>query len=157
MVAAGELPYRPCAGIVLLNDAGLVFAARRIDMPDAWQMPQGGIDDGETPRRAAQRELAEEIGTDRAEIVAQGSDWLTYDLPPDLLGKALKGRFRGQKQMWFAMRFTGVDSDIDIHGVAHPEFEAWRWMTPDDILTSIVPFKRDVYEKVFSEFSGLLA
>ena len=154
---AKELPYRRCAGIVLLDDAGLVFAGQRLDMPGAWQMPQGGIDKGETAREAARRELAEEIGTDRAEVIAESAGWLTYDLPPHLLGKALKGRWRGQKQKWFAMRFTGRDGDIDIHGVAHPEFSAWRWMAAADIMAAIVPFKRDVYAAVFREFAGLVA
>ena len=142
--------------MVLLDGGGKIFAAQRIDMPGSWQMPQGGIDKGESPRDAALRELAEEIGTARAEILAETRDWLTYDLPPELLGKALKGRYRGQKQKWFAMRFTGTDAEIDIAGVDHPEFDAWRWMTPGDVLAAIVPFKRDVYDAVFAEFADLI-
>ena len=153
---AGDLPYRRCAGVVLLDGSGRVFAAQRIDMPGSWQMPQGGIDKGESPRDAALRELEEEIGTARGEILRESSGWLTYDLPPELLGKALKGRFRGQKQKWFAVRFDGKDTEIDIHGVAHPEFDAWCWMAPADILEVIVPFKRDVYDAVFREFADLI-
>jgi len=152
-----ELPYRPCAGVVLLNDAGLVFAGQRIDMPGAWQMPQGGIDESEEPHEAALRELAEETGTDKAEILAETRDWLVYDLPPELVGKALEGRYRGQKQKWFAMRFTGRDEDIDIRGVRHPEFDAWRWMATAELLDVIVAFKRGIYRSVFEEFSDLLA
>ena len=153
---AGDLPYRRCAGVVLLDGRGRVFAAQRIDMPGSWQMPQGGIDKGESPREAALRELEEEIGTARGVILRESSGWLTYDLPPELLGKALKGRYRGQKQKWFAVRFDGSDADIDIHGVSHPEFDAWRWMAPADILEVIVPFKREVYGAVFREFADLI-
>ena len=147
-----SLPYRPCAGVVLIDSAGMVFAGRRIDNPDAWQMPQGGIDKGESPRQAALRELDEEIGTNKGDVVAETAGWLTYDLPSHLLGKALKGHYRGQKQKWFAMRFTGTDADIDIHSVGHPEFDAWAWLTATDLITRIVPFKRDVYAHVFEEF-----
>ena len=126
-------------------------------MPGAWQMPQGGIDAGETPRQAALRELCEETGTASAAIVAEASEWLSYELPPPLLGKALRGRYRGQTMKWFAMRFSGRDDDIDIHGVAEPEFEAWRWMKGADITASVVPFKRDIYARVFAGFAPLLA
>jgi putative (di)nucleoside polyphosphate hydrolase len=155
--APSDLPYRPCAGVVLIDDAGRVFAGRRIDREDAWQMPQGGIDDGETPRQAALRELCEEIGTDQGEVVAEAVDWYAYDLPDGLLGKALKGRYRGQKQKWFAVRFTGTDADIDIAGVSHPEFNAWAWVTADELIARIVPFKRDIYIRVFEEFRPFLA
>jgi len=154
--APPDLPYRPCAGVVLINDAGQVFAGRRIDLPDAWQMPQGGIDKGETPRDAALRELLEEIGTNKGEVLAETDDWLTYDLPDGLLGTALKGRYRGQKQKWFAVRFTGTDDEIDIAGVEHPEFDAWAWMTADDIIAHIVAFKTDIYRRVFDEFRPYL-
>ena len=153
---AAQLPYRPCAGVMLFNRAGLVWVGRRIDTPDAWQMPQGGIDEGETPRDAALRELAEEIGTDKAEIVGETRDWLTYDLPPELLGKAWKGRFRGQKQKWFACLFLGDDADIDIHTVDHPEFDAWQWVAPDALVGLIVPFKRPVYAALVAEFAALV-
>ncbi len=151
-----DLPYRSCAGVVLIDNAGQVFAGRRIGQPDAWQMPQGGIEKGESPRQAALRELCEEIGAIKGDVLAETSDWLTYDLPDELLGTALKGRYRGQKQKWFAVRFAGTDADIDVHGVAHPEFDAWTWMTAQDLLGRIVPFKRDVYARVFGEFGMFL-
>ena len=139
-----DLPYRPNVGAALFNRDGLLFVARRADLPNAegapggWQLPQGGIDAGEDPRGAVLRELAEEIGTARAEIVGEHPDWLSYDLPPELLGRALGGRFRGQRQRWFALRFTGEDSDIRLDADPHPEFDAcagrgwrscrgWRW------------------------------
>jgi putative (di)nucleoside polyphosphate hydrolase len=151
-----DLPYRANAGVVLINDAGLVFAGRRVGMADAWQMPQGGIDKGESPREAALRELEEEIGTRKGEVLAETAAWLTYDLPEHLVGKALKGRYRGQKQKWFAMRFTGSDGEIDIAGVEHPEFDAWTWMTSGALLARIVDFKRDIYRRVFEEFRAHL-
>lgn len=148
-------PYRPCVGIALFNAEGLVFAARRIDTPqDAWQMPQGGVDEGETPRAAALREMKEEIGTADAEFIAESADWLCYDLPPELRGKVWKGRYRGQRQKWFALRFTGRDADIDIV-TAHPEFSEWRWMPLEALPRLIVPFKRSVYEAVAAEFGHL--
>ena len=122
------LPFRPCVGLMLIGDDDRVFVARRIDMPsEAWQMPQGGIDDGETPRQAAMRELREEIGTDKAEIVAESPQWRRYDLPDELLGKIWGGRYRGQTQKWFLLRFTGTDADIDID-TEEPEFLAWQWV-----------------------------
>jgi putative (di)nucleoside polyphosphate hydrolase len=150
-----SFPYRHGVGLVVFNPQGLVFAAKRIDTrADAWQMPQGGIDDGETPEIAALRELEEEIGTNKAEIIASSADWLTYDLPPDIAAKVWKGRYRGQKQKWFALRFTGSDSDINIH-TAHPEFDEWRWVRFDDLVELIVPFKRDLYRAVVAEFTPL--
>ena len=150
------LPYRPCVGIALFNRDGLVFAAERIDTPGAWQMPQGGIDKGEEPRQAAMRELEEEIGTNAAEIIAEAPDWLTYDLPAELLGRAWKGKYRGQKQRWFALRFTGSDADIDIV-TKHPEFRVWRWLPLAELPSLIVPFKRHVYDAVAREFAGIPA
>ena len=150
-----ERPYRPCVGIMLLNADGHVFVAQRIDQQvEAWQMPQGGIDDGEAPATAALRELAEEIGTDKAEILAESPDWIPYDLPEDLANKVWKGRYRGQTQKWFAMRFTGADGDIDIN-TKHPEFDAWRWAAMGDLPNLIVPFKRAVYEQVVGMFRHL--
>lgn len=150
-----DLPYRRGVGLVLFNDQGLVFAARRIDTDqDAWQMPQGGIDDGEQPETAALRELEEEIGTAKAEIIAETKDWLTYDLPAELVGKVWKGRYRGQTQKWYALRFTGQDSDINI-ATKHPEFNDWRWMDLADLVDKIVPFKRDLYRAVLAEFGAL--
>lgn len=153
-----QRPYRQGVGIVLINREGLVFAARRIDTAqDAWQFPQGGIDEGETPRQAALRELEEEIGVPPAkvEIIAETSDWLSYDLPPELADKVWKGRFCGQSQKWFAARFLGKDADIDI-ATRHPEFSAWRWMDLADVPALIVSFKRDLYDRVAREFSPLV-
>ncbi len=151
------LPYRPCAGVVLARSDGLVFAGERIDTPNAWQMPQGGIDQGETPGEAALRELVEETGVtpDLVSLEGETADWVTYDLPDHLLGKMWKGKFRGQKQMWFLLRFHGQDTDIQID-TEHPEFARWRWMAPQDIIDSIVPFKRDVYRTVFAQLSSKL-
>lgn len=144
--------YRPGVGLALFDRRGLVFAAQRIDTQgEAWQMPQGGIDRGESPRRAALREMKEEIGTDKARFVAEIDEWLTYDLPTDLAGRAWRGRFKGQRQKWFALAFTGTDADIDI-ATAHPEFRTWRWMPLDEVVVAIVAFKRHVYERVAREF-----
>ncbi|MGQ9366892.1 RNA pyrophosphohydrolase [Azospirillum sp. ST 5-10] len=150
-----SLPYRPCVGIMLLNARGQVFVARRLDTRDAWQMPQGGIDDGETVPQAALRELKEEIGSDRAEIVAQTRGTLCYDLPDHLLGKVWKGRWRGQEQVWVVARFTGSDADIDL-ATEHPEFDAWQWVDPERLVALIVPFKREVYRAVLEEFAPVL-
>lgn len=150
-----SLPYRKGVGILLFNRQGLVWVGKRIDQPgDCWQMPQGGIDDGEEPRNAMMRELAEEIGSNHAEILAESRDWLTYDLPPELLGVAWKGKYRGQKQKWYAARFLGDDSAIRIDG-PHPEFSAWRWVPFDQLTRLIVPFKRALYEQITAEFAGL--
>lgn len=151
------LPYRPCAGVVLMNAEGLVFAGQRIDMPGAWQMPQGGIDGDETPRDAALRELTEETGVspDKVEVLAETPGWVYYDLPPELLGKVWKGRYGGQRQKWVLMRFLGEDADIRID-TDHPEFQEWRWMPPTALLENIVPFKRGVYEEVLAAFQGWL-
>lgn len=154
-----SLPYRPCAGVVLINRAGLVFAGQRIDNPgDAWQMPQGGLDYGELPEEAALRELTEETGVPRGkvQVLAQTSEWITYDLPDELLGKIWKGKYRGQEQMWFAMRFLGEDSDVDIE-TEHAEFSRWAWMKPVDLIEKIVPFKRTVYERVFTDLGAYIA
>ena len=145
--------YRRGVGIMLLNRDGKVFVGRRIDQEEeAWQMPQGGIDRGETPRDAAFRELREEAGTDKAEIVAESKGWLTYDLPGALRGRLWRGRYIGQKQKWFAMRFQGRDEDIDL-ATHHPEFSAWRWVGHDQLVTLIVPFKRALYRDVLAEFA----
>lgn len=147
-----KLPYRRGVGIMLLNRAGQVFVAQRIDSPgSAWQMPQGGIDKGESPRAAAVRELAEETGIATARILAQSRDWLRYDLPHDLVPKVWRGRYRGQEQMWFAMAFEGAESDIDI-ATEHPEFSTWRWAEAAALPGLIVDFKRPLYEAVVAEF-----
>ncbi|MDB6178768.1 RNA pyrophosphohydrolase [Paracoccus sp. Z330] len=154
----GGLPYRPCAGVVLINAQGLVFAGQRLNWPGAWQMPQGGIDPGESPTQAALRELTEETGVaaDNVQIIAEDPNWVYYDLPPELLGKAWKGKFGGQRQKWVLMRFLGQNSDICIE-TAHPEFDRWCWMPAPELLESIVPFKRAVYEQVLGSFSEYLA
>ena len=158
MTASDPPPgYRACVGVMLFNRDRLVFAGRRGDVAAAaWQMPQGGIDDGETPSEAALRELAEEIGTDKAEIVAQAEGWLTYEYPDELRGRAWGGRYAGQAQRWFVMRFVGEDSDIDLTASPTPEFTAWRWMRLDDLVRGIVAFKRPVYDRVAAELGGMI-
>jgi len=154
-----SLPYRPCAGIMLINRAGQVFVGQRLDSTlEAWQMPQGGIDDGEDAQTAAIRELGEETGIapDKVELIAVAPDELTYDLPPDLIGQVWKGKWRGQRQRWFLYRFLGVDSDIDI-ATKHQEFRAWRWVDPATLPDIIVPFKKALYEDVLTAFSAHLS
>lgn len=149
-----DLPYRPCAGVMLVNDAGLVFVGQRIDtVLEAWQMPQGGIDPGEDAEAAAMRELGEETGIapEHAVLVARGDRELFYDLPPEMVGKVWRGRWRGQRQWWFLLRFTGRDADVRIE-TAHPEFRAWRWIDPAELPALAVPFKRALYEDVLSMF-----
>ena len=158
MTDPASLPYRPCAGVMLMNRDGKVFVGQRIDTTlEAWQMPQGGIDPGEDARAAAIRELGEEagVGPDMVTLVAEAAEELTYDLPPELIGKVWKGRYRGQRQRWFLLRFEGEDRDIRID-TAHPEFRAWRWVEPTDLPDVIVPFKRKLYEDVLAAFAGYL-
>ena len=149
--------YRRGAGMMLLNATNQVLVARRLDMPsDAWQMPQGGIDEGESPAEAALRELAEEIGTDRAEIIAESPRWFTYDLPGELVDRLWGGRYRGQTQKWFVLRFTGTDADIDLETEV-PEFSEWKWIAPETLPDVIVPFKRGLYAELLVEFRDVLA
>ena len=158
-----ELPYRPCVGIALINPEGLVFVGRRrsdrgadqVDEGYAWQMPQGGIDSGESPYEAALRELHEETGVRSVSLLAEAPEWYVYDLPSAVAGRAWRGRYRGQSQKWFAFRFTGPDEEIDIRhpGGHRPEFEDWRWERLDRLPSLIIPFKRPVYEKVVAAFA----
>jgi putative (di)nucleoside polyphosphate hydrolase len=160
-----DLPYRPCVATMVLNRAGLVFIGRRIDGPEhiddihQWQMPQGGTDDGEEPYEAALRELYEETNIRSVERVGEIDEWLTYDIPRAIMGQAWKGKYRGQSQKWYALRFTGDDGEIDIArpagGTHKAEFSAWRWEPMKNLPALVVPFKRSVYERVVKEFAGL--
>jgi putative (di)nucleoside polyphosphate hydrolase len=165
---AEDLPYRPCVGIMVLNREGLVWAGRRIPIgnseydgsPQLWQMPQGGIDENEDALEAAYRELYEETGMKSVTLMASARDWIHYDLPPELIGIGLKGKYRGQAQRWFAFRFTGEESEIRINpppGGHVAEFDAWDWKPMRDLPDLIVAFKREVYRKVVAEFEHLLS
>ena len=156
---SGQMPYRPNVGAMLFNQTGQVLVARRADarqplhLAQAWQMPQGGIDAEETPRDAVLRELAEEIGTAHAEIIDEYPEWLTYDLPPELIGRALGGRYRGQRQRWFALRFLGADEEIRLDAHLPAEFDAWRWASLAELPALAVPFKREIYETLAHAFA----
>ena len=161
MPSFDSLPYRPCAGITLFNRAGLVFVGRRaggpehVDLTHVWQMPQGGIDDGEDPYQGALRELYEETNVRSVEKLGEIAEWLTYDIPREIVGEAWGGKYRGQRQKWFALRFTGDEQEINIAsptGGHKPEFIAWRWAKIDEIADLVVPFKRQTYERVVAEF-----
>ncbi|WP_375428117.1 RNA pyrophosphohydrolase [uncultured Sphingomonas sp.] len=154
MSESTTLPYRPCAGVMLCDVHGRVFVGQRIDtVLEAWQMPQGGIDPGEGAETAARRELEEETGIvpQHVELIARAPTELFYDLPPELIGKAWKGKWRGQRQWWFLFRFLGADTDVRLD-TAHPEFRAWRWADPDELPDVAVPFKRTLYEDVLGMF-----
>ncbi len=158
MIDKTTLPYRPGAGVMLLNREGKVFVAQRLDSTlEAWQMPQGGLEQDEDPQDGALRELEEEAGItrDKVEIIARCPTELLYDLPDDLVGKLWKGKWRGQRQHWFLCRFTGRDQDIDIQ-TEHPEFRAWKWAEPSELPAMIVPFKRDLYGRVLEAFAKWL-
>lgn len=157
-----KLPYRPCAGIMLVNKQGRVFVGQRLDaansdFPDAWQMPQGGIDDGEDAEAAALRELYEETGisSNHVQVIARSREEYFYDLPDELIGKIWKGKYRGQRQSWFLMRFIGSDDDVNIAS-EHAEFSTWKWADPDMLVEMIVPFKADLYRSVTQEFRTLI-
>jgi putative (di)nucleoside polyphosphate hydrolase len=159
MADPAPLPYRPGAGVMLVNREGKVFVAQRLDSTlEAWQMPQGGLDPGEDPEDGALRELEEETGIprDRVEIVARAPEPLVYDLPADLVGKLWKGKWRGQRQHWYLCRFLGEDAEVNIE-TEHPEFRAWKWADPDELPAMIVPFKRKLYEEVLDAFSEWLS
>jgi putative (di)nucleoside polyphosphate hydrolase len=165
MARPEDLPYRPCVGMMVFNRAGLVFIGRRLGGPEhtdelhGWQMPQGGLDEGEDPYQAALRELYEETSIRSVRLLAESRRWHIYDLPPELVGQAWKGKYRGQMQRWFAFRFVGEDSEIDIAhpggGTHDPEFVEWRWEAKECLPDLVVPFKRKVYEAVVREFSQL--
>jgi putative (di)nucleoside polyphosphate hydrolase len=150
---AKTAPYRKGVGALLFNAAGLVFVGRRVDYPDAWQPPQGGLKKGEDSAEAVLRELAEETGTDKAEILGVSADWLEYDVPPDLAAIAWQGRYRGQRQRWFALRFLGNDRDIDLAASDHPEFDAWRWERLEALPALAIWFKRALYQRLVAEFA----
>jgi putative (di)nucleoside polyphosphate hydrolase len=155
MTDPATLPYRPCAGVMLLNAQGQVFVGQRLDTTlEAWQMPQGGIDDGEDALTAAIRELGEETGIapDKVALIAEAPGEFYYDLPEDMIGKIWKGKWRGQRQRWFLFRFVGKDDDIDI-ATEHQEFRAWCWLEPRDLPATIVPFKKALYEQVLAAFA----
>lgn len=162
-ISPSGLPYRPCAGIVLLNAEAKVWIGKRIegvgdeDVPVfPWQLPQGGIDEGETPAEAVMRELHEEVGTRKAEIIHEAAEWFFYDLPPEVLGRKKKNTWGGQRQKYFALKFLGTDADVDLE-VHHPEFCDWRWAELEELPDLAIPFKRGVYERVVAEFAPLIA
>jgi putative (di)nucleoside polyphosphate hydrolase len=152
-----KLPYRSNVGIMMVNEKGYVFVGQRLDNnQNAWQMPQGGIDAGEDPETAAYRELLEETGVKKQDVrfVASSSQWLSYDLPEDLIPILWNGKYRGQKQKWFLFKFLGEDGDINI-ATEHPEFSKWKWISKENLLKEIVPFKKSVYENVLKEFKNI--
>ncbi|MCW9046112.1 MAG: RNA pyrophosphohydrolase [Alphaproteobacteria bacterium] len=146
-----KLPFRRGVGIMLFNKKGQIFVAQRLDTSGAWQMPQGGLDKGEKPKKAALREMKEEIGTDKGKIVGKTRKWLSYDLPPHVVHLVWKGRHRGQKQRWYAVKFTGKDKDINLNHTNRPEFDRWKWVSVDDLVNDIVPFKRKLYKKIVAD------
>lgn len=150
-----DLPYRDCVGIALFNKERQVFVGERIDSPGAWQMPQGGVDEGESLEQAAFRELSEEAGTQEADIIRIHDKELTYDLPNHLLGRLWNGKYRGQSQIWVAMEFTGVDDDINLHTHRYPEFRNWQWINLHEVPDFAVPFKKNTYIDVVKAFEDI--
>ncbi|MDX1924661.1 MAG: RNA pyrophosphohydrolase [Rickettsiaceae bacterium] len=151
-----DLPYRPCVGMMIVNKEKKIFVAKRTDTKNqAWQMPQGGIDLGETPSKAAFREMREEIGTDNGEIIAESSSWYCYDIPDFLVNKLWDGNYRGQKQKWFLIRFNGDDNEINLN-TSTPEFCEWTWVNLEDLVDIIIPFKKKLYSAIVSEFSTFI-
>ncbi|MDE8344600.1 MAG: RNA pyrophosphohydrolase [Acidocella sp.] len=158
VIDRADLPYRLNVGAVLFGRDGRVLVGRRAGLkPKAWQLPQGGIDADEDPRDAVLRELGEEIGTANAEILGEHPQWLDYDLPDELIGRAFRGRFRGQRQKWFALRFLGTDAEINLDADAHPEFDAWKWVALDELAGLAVSFKRGIYETIARDFARYAA
>lgn len=149
------LPYRQCVGVALFNTEGKIFVGERIDTPGAWQMPQGGVDKGETSEQTAMRELAEEIGTNQAQIIRTATKKLHYDLPDEMIPRLWNGRYRGQEQTWIAARFTDQDSNINLTAFDPPEFSNWQWVRLEETLGLIVPFKRDLYAQVIEMFKDI--
>lgn len=150
-----KLAYRQCVGIALFNKQGQVFVGERVDTPNAWQMPQGGMDNGETVKQTAIRELAEEVGTDKAKIIKVSNRKVSYDFPDNLAKSFWNGKYRGQEQTWVAARFTGANSDINLNSFDPPEFCAWQWVDLSKTLDLIVPFKRDIYREVIDMFEDI--
>lgn len=148
--------YRPCVGIMLFNKQGHIFVGKRFNSSSYWQMPQGGIDDDEELEQAALRELLEEIGTDKAEIVAKNKRWIYYNLPKEFIPTCWNGKYSGQKQRWFLMKFHGKDKDININYTDHPEFKEWRWQSVDSLVDSVISFKKEIYKTVIEEFSSII-
>ncbi|MBI1214241.1 MAG: RNA pyrophosphohydrolase [Alphaproteobacteria bacterium] len=147
--------YRPCVGMTIFNAEGFVLVGERLDNPGAWQMPQGGIDEGEDPETAVFREMEEEIGTRAARIVTVIEDWIYYDIPPRTAKRLWGGKYKGQRQKWIALAFTGTDDDINLEAHSHPEFGRWKWVPLEDLLDYVVPFKRDVYSRVIEAFTDV--
>ena len=156
MINDDDLPYRPCVGIFLINNDKKIFVGERLDNPGSWQMPQGGVNEGETFEEAAFREMREEVGTDKAELIRISDKVYTYDLPHHLLGKLWQGKYKGQEQRWVALRFTGEEREITLYDGVHPEFMNYRWSSINEVCDNIVPFKRETYEQVLNEFKDLV-
>jgi putative (di)nucleoside polyphosphate hydrolase len=152
-----KLPYRPGVGLMIINNQKKIFVGKRIDSknPFSWQMPQGGIDLGETPSKAALREMEEEIGSGKGEIIAEAKNWYCYDLPPKIVPRMWDGQYKGQRQKWFLIKYKGLDSEINLQ-TEHPEFSTWKWVKPNQLTKIVVPFKRSLYDAVLKEFRNLL-